>query len=177
MSANTVQSSVSVNGRVGIPGMPFSADPTTYKTVTRIATVAIAFGSWVAFDGEFCFLASSSAGVAGREGGVAMRSNTFGSEGGYAAGDPVTVMTEGDIWVNCNAGMTAMDRVYVRISTGAGSGAIGEFASNATGAAYAPGVRIAANNSGAANGAAPTGSTRVRVLGVADGWPTGAAGA
>lgn len=171
-----VQSAVSVNARIGIPGMPFSANSNDYKTVTRIATVDIPFGSYVVFDGEFCFLATTAQGIAGREGGIALRSHTYASEAGYKAGDPVTVLTQGDVFVNANAGMTAMDRTYTKITT-FGSGAVGEFANNASGAAYNPNVRVAKNNGGAPNAAAPTGSTLVHVAGVYDGFPTGAAGA
>jgi hypothetical protein len=173
---NFAQSSVAVNPRAGIPGMLFSADPRDYTTVTRIATVDIPFGSYVVFDGENCFLASSSAQVAGREGGIAIRSHTYASESGYKANDPVSVLVKGDAYVSANGVVTGMDHLYVKVTT-FGSGAVGEFAVNPSGAAYAPNVRAVKNNVSAALGAGPTGATLVRVLGSSDGFPTGAAGA
>lgn len=118
-----VQTTVTTVPALGLPGEPFDIGPR--DVVTKIASEAITFGSYVCFDTEdHCELADTTGEVTGRQGGVALRDPSHASGVGYAAGDPVMVMRKGRVIVAVESAVTAGGSAFVRFS---GTGAQGAF--------------------------------------------------
>ena len=118
-----VQTSVTTTPAIGLPGEPYDIGPR--DVVTKIATEAIPFGSYVSFtDDEHCELSDSTGEVTGRQGGIALRDPSHASGVAFVAGDPVPVMRKGRCTVAVESAVTAGGSAFVRFS---GTGAQGAF--------------------------------------------------
>lgn len=125
------------------PGLVWPRDSRewrTYSRTTKIATMALAFGSFAvrraADGGEQASLPSSSADVTARPGGFVINANEFGQLGGggqYEINDPVTLLRRGQIWVPVESSVSELGAVFCRFAAGAGGSALGAIRGDADG--------------------------------------------
>jgi hypothetical protein len=119
MSQTSVQTAVAQTGVIGVPGDAYDASPT--DRVTKIATAAVAFGTWVDFHTEDKGQnpVTTGAVTALPHGGIAMRDpNLASASGGYAIGDAMTVMVRGRAFVVTEETVVVTDTPFVRFATG-----------------------------------------------------------
>lgn len=135
MSLTQVQTSVSLNAVIGVPGDAYDDGPS--DRVTKIATAAVPFGTWVDFHTEDKAQNPTTTGVVTSlpYGGIAMRDPSLPSnQGGYAIGDAMTVMVRGRVYVLADQTVVTTDTPFVRFASGSGTqlGAIRKDADTAT---------------------------------------------
>ncbi len=134
-----VQTSV-VAPLAGAPGM--HADSGPYDAVSKTAAEAIPFGAFVALTADECELPDSSGEVTQVGRGVAMYDPSKASAGGYVAGDVVSVMTVGRIFVATEDTLTAYASPYVRFTADANPKGSWRSDSDSAEAVQPSGVRV-----------------------------------
>lgn len=122
----------SANPVIGVPGQVYDAGPDNV-IVTKIATTAVPFGSYVTFQAAGQGSVPTAVGqVPGPDlGGIALVDESQPSaQGGYAIGDTMRVLIKGRAFVANEQALAVTDSVFVRYSVSGGAqGAWG----NATG--------------------------------------------
>ncbi len=116
MTTTCVQTSVDTAPAIGAPGMLY--DSSAFKDVRTVrATVDVPFGAYVAIDEDGDgFLPGLTGDVTGLDGGIALHSQEFATEVGYKAGDLMSVMTTGKVWVAFETLIEAGASVDVRFT-------------------------------------------------------------
>lgn len=115
---SAVQTSVSLKPDAGVPGLPADSN-VVQEFVSRVATVDIPFGAFVSLvDENECKLPTTSAEVTTNGGGVAVFDQTKASQAGYKAGDVVTIMRKGNVYVSTEQTCAASGAAFVRFTDG-----------------------------------------------------------
>lgn len=161
----SVQTSTA-NPAIGAPGM--CSDDGFNDIVSKKATEAIPFGSYVVLSGDNCSLPDASGDVASGKGGIALHDPGKPTTDGYKAGDIVQVLRRGRAFVTNSTGTaTAYGTVYVVHTTGAFRGTTDAGATALPGATYSRGgaggalveVELTMGAVGAAGATGATGPT------------------
>lgn len=108
----TVQTTFLSEPAVGRAGMLYDSGPN--DIVSLIAQEAIPFGSCVRISGQYCELPDTTGEVTAGQVGVAVENPTLPGGVGYAAGDIVSVLIRGRIWVATEQAVAAQANPFVR---------------------------------------------------------------
>jgi len=150
MTTTAVQTTVDNSPAAAAPGMLY--DSSMFKdVVTCRALEDIPFGCYVRIVGSTCEIPDSTGEVTADDGGIAVHSQEFATEGGYKTGDLVNVMRAGRIWVTTED--TCADGIspFIRFTTNAAliQGGIRGADADTAKAVQKPGVTIYRGNGGA----------------------------
>lgn len=131
-ASGAVQTSVTVNPPLGRAGQQYDNGPDNVQ-VTKIATEAIPFGSWVSFTAEgICENPDSAAEITNiHGGGIALIDPTKPSQVGYEIGDSVRVLVKGRVWVPTEEAVANTDTPFARHTAGGGGSVKGVFRNDA----------------------------------------------
>jgi hypothetical protein len=119
MTSGAVQTTVDVNPAIGAAGQLYDNGP--IDVVTRVATVAIPFGSWVEMTPNGNVeLPEASGDVTAVPGGIALIDKSKPTGVGYEIGDLVNVLQKGRVWIQTEDAIADLTVPYVRYVAAAG---------------------------------------------------------
>lgn len=105
MTITAVQTSVTTAPAAGAPGMLYDSSAHN-DVIQKVAEEDIPFGSFVKVDTDGCELPDSSGEVTGRGRGIALLDPSKPTTVGYKAGDIVSVLIKGRVWIQMEAGQS-----------------------------------------------------------------------
>jgi hypothetical protein len=123
--AMSVQTTITAEPAIGAPGQIYDSGP-FHDIVSLIAQEDIPFGCAVTINGQYCELPDNSGEVTGQLGVAVKDASKPGpgvytpTIGGYKAGDVVSVMKSGRIWVATETALANGAAPFVRFAAGAG---------------------------------------------------------
>lgn len=139
-----VQSSVTQTAVIGQPGELYDM-PQNCDIVSKQATAAVPFGTWVDFSAEEKAQNPTTTGhvTALPYGGIALRDPSFPTGTGYVLGDMMRVLVRGRAFVLADQTVVVTDTPFARFASGTGTqlGAIRKDADTAT-AVAAPNAKF-----------------------------------
>lgn len=153
----SVQTTITAEPAIGAPGQIYDSGP-FHDIVSLIAQEDIPFGAAVRINGMYCELPDNSGEVTGQF-GVALKDASKPAPGvytttvgGYKAGDVVSVMKTGRVWISSETALANGAAPFVRFAAGAGGSQQGAWRNDAdTATAVQPtsGVHVFRGNAAA----------------------------